>query len=425
MCADGHAGITAATAAAGTGGLLLLLVFPEKERVIFQCLHILCAAQEDISEIRLNGRPVQFAVQFLQLAFGLGEQQERRPVLAQDGRQLLEVTHLEGGHLVQDKYKGDPVLHGKRARGDTHYHGDDGGYHRLRCIVVADCKKFRMFRINQIEVEVIPCQHIAYVLIGGQLRHIVAESGHIGGLCFLTAFRLEVRPRHHGADIVQLQEFLKLSRIGLHHEVDDMRQRATFRELIPKPVRHAVQDAKRARIPFVLFGCGRHQRAQYVLHQLHEHRPVLYIPPVQRIEAVSPVHVREIYIIELMGVSVFPDQVVCSPGIVKILEVIDETGESGPDVLFHQRFAYGFGLAGTGSSIDKEIGEPVIISDNCPVRGVKGEQGFSALSAFCPSFERKTKKYGNDTRKQEPPPVRDSGMCDSCFCKYQQQEQDM
>ena len=182
-----------------------------------------------------------------------------------------------------------------------------------------------------------------------------------------------------------------------------MRQRATFRELIPKPVRHAVQDAKRARIPFVLFGCGRHQRAQYVLHQLHEHRPVLYIPPVQRIEAVSPVHVREIYIIELMGVSVFPDQVVCSPGIVKILEVIDETGESGPDVLFHQRFAYGFGLAGTGSSIDKEIGEPVIISDNCPVRGVKGEQGFSTLSAFCPSFKRKTKKYGNDTRKQEPP----------------------
>ena len=65
-----------------------------------------------------------------------------RPVLAQDGRQLLEVTHLEGGHLVQDKYKGDPVLHGERARGDTHYHGDDGGYHRLRCIVVADCKKF-------------------------------------------------------------------------------------------------------------------------------------------------------------------------------------------------------------------------------------------------------------------------------------------
>ena len=282
-----------------------------------------------------------------------------------------------------------------------------------------------MFRINQIEVEVIPCQHIAYVLIGGQLRHIIAESGHIGGLCFLTAFRLEVRPRHHGADIVQLQEFLKLSRIGLHHEVDDMRQRAAFRELVPKPVRHAVQDAKRARIPFVLFGCGRHQRAQYVLHQLHEHRPVLYIPPVQRIEAVSPVHVREIYIIELMGVSVFPDQVVCSPGIVKILEVIDETGESGPDVLLHQRFAYGFGLAGTGSSIDKEIGEPVIISDNCPVRGVKGEQGFSTLSAFCPSFKRKTKKYGNDTRKQEPPPIRNGGMCDSCFCKYQQQEQDM
>jgi len=126
-----------------------------------------------------------------------------------------------------------------------------------------------------------------------------------------------------------------------------------------------------------------------------------------------------------MGVSVFPDQVVCSPGIVKILEVIDETGESGPDVLLHQRFAYGFGLAGTGSSIDKEIGEPVIISDNCPVRGVKGEQGFSTLSAFCPSFKRKTKKYGNDTRKQELPPIRNGGMCDSCFCKYQQQEQDM
>ena len=52
-------------------------------------------------------------------------------------------------------------------------------------------------------------------------------------------------------------------------------------------------------------------------------------------------------------------------------------------------------------------------------------KGSHALSAFCPSFERKTKKYGNDTRKQEPPPVRDSGMCDSCFCKYQQQEQDM
>lgn len=78
-------------------------------------------------------------------------------------------------------------------------------------------------------------------------------------------------------------------------------------------------------------------------------------------------------------------------------------------------------------AIDQLSGEEkaVIISDNCPVRGVKGEQGFSAISAFCPSFERKTKKYGNDTRKQEPPPVRDGGMCDSCFCKYQQQEQDM
>ena len=51
-----------------------------------------------------------------------------------------------------------------------------------------------MFRINQIEVEVIPCQHIAYVFIGGQLCHIVAESGHIGGLCFLTAFRLRYAP---------------------------------------------------------------------------------------------------------------------------------------------------------------------------------------------------------------------------------------
>ena len=85
----------------------------------------------------------------------------------------------------------------------------------------------------------------------------------------------------------------------------------------------------------------------------------------------------------------FPDQVVCSPGIVKILEVIDETGESGPDVLFHQRFAYGFGLAGTGSSIDKEIGEPVIISDNCPVRGVKGEQGFSDLPLSVPPLKER------------------------------------
>ena len=55
--------------------------------------------------------------------------------------------------------------------------------------------------------------------------------------------------KYCGTDIVQLQKFLKLSRIGFHHEVNDMRQRATFRELIPKPVRHAVQDAKRARIP--------------------------------------------------------------------------------------------------------------------------------------------------------------------------------
>ena len=83
-----------------------------------------------------------------------------------------------------------------------------------------------------------------------------------------------------------------------------MRQRATFRELVPKPVCHAVQDAKRTRIPLMMW---RHQRAQYVLHQLHEHRPVLYILPIQRIEAVNPVHIREIYIIELMGVSVFPD----------------------------------------------------------------------------------------------------------------------
>ena len=54
---------------------------------------------------------------------------------------------------------------------------------------------------------------------------------------------------------------------------------------------------------------------------------------------------------------------------------------------------------------------------------------FSAIHikslAFRFATPRKTKKYGNDTRKQEPPPVRDGGMCDSCFCKYQQQEQDM
>ena len=106
-----------------------------------------------------------------------------------------------------------------------------------------------MFRINQIEVEVIPCQHIAYVLIGGQLRHIIAESGHIGGLCFLTAFRLEVRPRHHGADIVQLQEFLRRSlAIGLHHEVDDMRQRAAFRGTRPKACTPRRSDVKRARV---------------------------------------------------------------------------------------------------------------------------------------------------------------------------------
>ena len=168
--------------------------FPKKKRVIFQCLHIQCAAQEDISEIRLDGRPVQFAVQFFQLGSELGEQQERRPVLAQDGRQLLEVTHLEGSHLVQDKYKGDLVLHGERARGDAHHHGNNGGYHRFRRIVVADCKKFRMLQINQIEIEVIPCQHMVYVLIGGQLRHIVAEGGHIGGLHLLAALHLEVRP---------------------------------------------------------------------------------------------------------------------------------------------------------------------------------------------------------------------------------------
>lgn len=73
----------------------------------------------------------------------------------------------------------------------------------------------------------------------------------------------------------------------------------------------------------------------------------------------------------------------------KILEVIDKTGESGPDVLFHQRFAYGFGLAGTGSSINKEIGEPVIISDNCPARGVKGEQGFSDLPLSVPPLKER------------------------------------
>ena len=113
-----------------------------------------------------------------------------------------------------------------------------------------------MLQINQIEIEVIPCQHIVYVLIGGQLRHIVAEGGHIGGLHLLAVLHLEVRPRHHGADIVQLQEFLKLSRIGLHHEVNDMRQRATFRELVPKPVCHAVQDAKRTRIPLMMWAAS-------------------------------------------------------------------------------------------------------------------------------------------------------------------------
>jgi hypothetical protein len=100
---------------------------------------------------------------------------------------------------------------------------------------------------------------------------------------------------------------------------------------------------------------------------------------------------------------------------------------ANPDLMycFHQRFAYGFGLAGTGSSIDKEIGEPVIISDNCPVRGVKGEQGFSALSAFCPSFEKKDE----EVRKRHP----EAGTTThpewwhvrQLFLQVQQQEQDM
>ena len=103
---DGHAGITAATAAAGTGGLLLLLVFPEKKRVIFQCLHILLQPRKIFPKFASMDDLSSLLYSFSSLPSDWVSSRNAAPVLAQDGRQLLEVTHLEGGHLVQDKYKG-------------------------------------------------------------------------------------------------------------------------------------------------------------------------------------------------------------------------------------------------------------------------------------------------------------------------------
>ena len=88
----------------------------------------------------------------------------------------------------------------------------------------------------------------------------------------------------------------------------------------------------------------------------------------------------------------FGDEVVWSGGIVKMVEVIDERGEWGGDVVLDEGFGYGFGVGGRGWWIEKEIGEGVIICDNCGVGRVKGEEGFWGVWGLCGWFERKRKK---------------------------------
>ena len=121
---------------------------------------------------------------------------------------------------------------------------------------------------------------------------------------------------------------------------------------------HAAEDAQTSGDPFVLLFLLGKQREQHVLHQLDQFRAVPH--HLERVEPVRPFRPVETDIVELVRIPVPFNEVVGGTGIVRILEVIDESGESQPHVFAQKPFSDTFRLSGTGPSVNQEVGVMVI-----------------------------------------------------------------
>ena len=129
-------------------------------------------------------------------------------------------------------------------------------------------------------------------------------------------------------------------------------------EFVPEPERHAAEDAQTSGYPFVLLFLLGKQREQHVLHQLDQFRAVPH--HLERVEPVRPFRPVETDIVELVRIPVPFNEVVGGTGIVRVLEVIDKSGESQPHVFAQEPFSDTFRLSGTGPSVNQEVGVIVI-----------------------------------------------------------------
>ena len=137
-----------------------------------------------------------------------------------------------------------------------------------------------------------------------------------------------------------------------------MRQRAEFRKLVPETEGHPAQDSQTSGHPFVLLLLLGEEREQDVLHQLDQLGTVPH--HLEGVEAVRAFRLVETDIIQLVGIAVLFDQIIGRLCIVRVLEVIDEPGESESDIFLQQPFAYAFCLSGTGAAIYEEVCEMVM-----------------------------------------------------------------
>ena len=108
---------------------------------------------------------------------------------------------------------------------------------------------------------------------------------------------------------------------------------------------------------FLLFPLGK-QCEQDIFHELHQLGTVLY--HLERVEPVRPFRPVETDIVELVRIPVPFNEIVGGTGIVRILEVIDESGESQPHVFAQKPFSDTFRLSGTGPSVNQEVGVVVM-----------------------------------------------------------------
>ena len=77
-------------------------------------------------------------------------------ILTQNGRQRFKVFDIDCRHLVQEIDERNLVPHGELPGRYGHEHADDRSIDRVLGEVVADGKKFRIFRIDQVEIEIVP-----------------------------------------------------------------------------------------------------------------------------------------------------------------------------------------------------------------------------------------------------------------------------